>query len=203
MRQFQRRLTYRRKIMQKILTVLINTNKTDIELAEDVEAALNEMQDRTSDGNGVQPVAMVRPMVGAFKERNDVLAFHQKFEIPMAKEPSFLLEDAFQFRLKFMQEELNEFEDGHTKGDMHEAADALVDLIYVVHGTALMMGLPWPMLWHEVQRANMAKIRVENASQSKRGSKLDIVKPAGWVAPNHDAAVGLGPFPIFDHEVKE
>lgn len=135
----------------------------------------------------------------SFKERQDVLAFHQKFHIPMADKPQFLQEEAFQFRLKFMQEELNEFQDGHAAGDMHEAADALVDLAYVLHGTALMMGLPWPMLWNEVQRANMAKVRAAHAGESKRGSALDVIKPAGWKAPDHTAALGTGPWGVFDH----
>ena len=137
--------------------------------------------------------------IAGFKERRDVLAFQQKFEVPMASKPQFLQEEAFQFRLKFMQEELNEFEDGHITGDMHEAADALVDLAYVLHGTALMMGLPWPMLWDEVQRANMAKVRAKHAGESKRGSALDVVKPEGWTPPDHTAALGTGPWGVLDH----
>lgn len=139
-------------------------------------------------------------LIAGFKERRDVLAFQQKFKVPMASSPQFLQEEAFQFRLKFMYEELKEFHDGHVVGDMHEAADALVDLAYVLHGTALMMGLPWPMLWDEVQRANMLKVRARHADESKRGSALDIVKPAGWVGPDHTAALGAGPWGIFDHK---
>lgn len=145
--------------------------------------------------------------VANFKERRDVLVFHQKFCIPMASAPSFLDEEAFKFRLKFMREELNEFEEGHQTCDMHEAADALVDLAYVLHGTALIMGLPWPTLWDEVQRANMAKIRAAHAGESKRGSALDVIKPAGWTPPDHTASLGKGPWPRFNcsgdcHETK-
>lgn len=155
---------------------------------------------------------------GAFKERADVLAFQQKFSVPMAKEPSFLDKAALMFRLKFMVEELQEFSDangltlklelletGATEnpdGDMHGAADALVDLAYVLHGTALMMGLPWPMLWAEVQRANMQKERAKRAADSKRGSAYDVVKPAGWKSPDHVAALGVGPWPVLKLEEK-
>lgn len=130
-----------------------------------------------------------------FSERADVLAFQQKFQVPMASEPSFLDDAGFEFRMKFLKEELIEFEQAHQEGDMHGAADALVDLAYVLHGTALMMGLPWPRLWAEVQRANMTKERAASASQSKRGSALDIIKPTGWVGPDHTAALGEGPWP--------
>lgn len=130
-----------------------------------------------------------------FRERQDVIRFHQKFEVPVAAEPSFLNREAYAFRVKFMQEELDEFQEAHSIGDMHGAADALVDLAYVVHGTAHMMGLPWPQLWGEVQRANITKVRATDASQSKRGTALDVIKPPGWVAPDHTAALGKGPWP--------
>lgn len=131
----------------------------------------------------------------SFRERADVLAFQQKFQVPMAKEPAFLDAETLRFRFKFLEEELQEFWFAHNGGDMHGAADALVDLAYVLHGTALMMGLPWPVLWAEVQRANMAKERATHASQSKRGSALDVIKPEGWRGPDHTAALGVGPWP--------
>ena len=77
-----------------------------------------------------------------FRERQDVIHFHQKFGVPVATEPSFLNCEAYAFRVKFMQEELDEFREAHSTGDMHGAADALVDLAYVVHGTAHMMACP-------------------------------------------------------------
>lgn len=118
-------------------------------------------------------------------ELEDVRDFHTKFGVPMADRPAFLEESMEEFRTKFMQEELNEFSDACGIGNMEKAADALVDLVYVVIGTALMMGLPWPELWAEVQRANMEKRRAVSASESKRGSTLDVVKPEGWRGPDH------------------
>lgn len=150
----------------------------------------------------------IDPRAAGHRELIDVLAFHQKFGVPMPSEPSFLGPEAFGFRMKFMQEELNEFHDDHSAGDMLKAADALVDLVYVTVGTALMMGLPWPRLWAEVQRANMAKERATSSGQSKRGTALDVIKPEGWKAPDHSAAlpktriaIGTGQvsgWPVFD-----
>ena len=120
----------------------------------------------------------------------DVAAFHEKFEVPCASAPSFLDWHAQGFREKFMQEELDEFTAACKLGNMEDAADALVDLVYVALGTAHMMGLPWQKLWDSVQRANMAKVRAQTAGDSKRGTRLDVVKPAGWAAPNHTEALG-------------
>lgn len=39
--------------------------------------------------------------------------------------------------------------------------------------------------WTRVHAANMAKERATSSDQSKHGSAQDIIKPAGWTAPNH------------------
>lgn len=149
------------------------------------------------------------------KENNNVRAFHDKFGIVNPTTPHFLNEKVLGFRIKFMYEELKEFIQasgynievalGHHPGnefqmmkpeqDMHGMADALVDLVYVAHGTALMMGIPWEKIWDEVQKKNMLKERATSADQSKRGSKLDVIKPKGWTPPDHSAALGKGPYP--------
>jgi predicted HAD superfamily Cof-like phosphohydrolase len=136
-------------------------------------------------------------------DNGDVLAFQQKFDVPMAPSPAFLDEEAETFRVKFMQEELDEFQEACDQLDLAKAADALVDLVYVVHGTALMMGLPWQALWAEVQRANMEKVRATSAEQSKRRSTLDVIKPEGWRPPNHVPALGCcDPYAIFDTKTR-
>lgn len=68
--------------------------------------------------------------------------------------------------------------------DLHGQLDALVDLSYVTHGTAVMQGIRrFDEAFCAVHRANMGKVRAESADQSKRGTKLDVVKPKGWSAP--------------------
>lgn len=130
----------------------------------------------------------------------DVGAFHDKFNVPGAEEPSFLPWEAWNFRVKFLQEELQELRDAHAANDMHGAADALVDLVYVAYGTAIKMGLGpvWDELWANVQGANMAKVRATSAGQSKRGSSLDVIKPEGWTPPDHTPQLGSGPWPTLE-----
>ncbi len=45
--------------------------------------------------------------------------------------------------------------------------------------------------WQEVLRANMSKVKaeVEGDGRSKRDAKFDIVKPKGWVGPNHQKVI--------------
>lgn len=47
----------------------------------------------------------------------------------------------------------------------------------------------WAELWADVQRANMSKERALKASDSKRGSTWDVVKPTGWVGPQTEAII--------------
>jgi predicted HAD superfamily Cof-like phosphohydrolase len=118
---------------------------------------------------------------------DDVGKFHQKFDLdnvtynkpgPRPVDPELI-----EFRRKFMQEELDEFIEAYANGDIEKMADSLVDLSYVVLGTAHLLGLPWPQLFREVQRANMTKVRAKHADESKRGSTFDVVKPEGWRPP--------------------
>ncbi|MFA6064039.1 MAG: hypothetical protein WC736_15730 [Gallionella sp.] len=182
--------------MEKVILIALDTDLSDVELGDAVAAALGNMQDQTSDGNGSPPaVICAGTPKHRFSDRVDVLAFQQKFRIPMAKEPSWLPEELFQFRYMFLQEELHEFYVAQLERDMEGAADALVDLCYMLHGTALMMGLPWPVLWEEVHRKNLLKVRATSSKESKRHSSFDIIKPAGWVGPDHSKALGKGPWP--------
>ncbi len=114
----------------------------------------------------------------------DVLAFHQYFKLPVGFRPTLLDPFIEDFRVKFMHEELREFQVACAIGDLPGAADALIDLAYVVHGTAVMMGLPWERLWNEVHQANMRKVNVLSAQDSKRNSVYDVKKPPGWVGPD-------------------
>lgn len=112
----------------------------------------------------------------------DVKAFHKKFGLIVSDVPVRLTDRKADERIEFMQEELDEYVAGVAEKDMAKIADSLVDLVYVALGTAVMHGLPWALLWNEVQRANMAKVR----GTTHRGHAVDVMKPPGWVPPNHD-----------------
>lgn len=145
------------------------------------------------------------------KEFQDVRDFHQKFELLCFDKPARLTKRKLVERVEFMLEELLEFtqsagldvqvardEDGEwyshvepglsvEEQDMAGQADALVDLVYVALGTAVMLGLPWDWLWDDVQRANMAKVR----GMTKRGHAVDVTKPPGWQGPQTQRILDL------------
>lgn len=118
--------------------------------------------------------------------------FHEKFGLPLG-DKDMLMEnpEAINFRGDFMQEELDEFHEAVAWGDNVKAFDALLDLAYVVYGTALFMGITpdkWRRGLEAVHRANMAKVRAQSSSDSKRGTTFDVVKPEGWTGPEEELA---------------
>ena len=119
---------------------------------------------------------------------SDVGDFHERFGLHRSDtEPGLqrVSDDLLDFRKKFMQEELDEFNRGLEEGDEAEMFDALLDLVYVAMGTAHLLGYPWQQGWEAVHAANMAKVRAsKDGKDSKRGSSWDIVKPAGWTPPD-------------------
>lgn len=119
----------------------------------------------------------------------DVALFHRKFGAPSHLDTPFGLppDDLFQFRYKFLTEELHELISAYQDKDLQKYLDALLDLVYVAYGTALSSGVSpelWYKLWATVQEANMTKVKAASIADSKRGWRGDVVKPAGWVSPD-------------------
>jgi predicted HAD superfamily Cof-like phosphohydrolase len=107
----------------------------------------------------------------------DIKAFHEKFGLAYDGPPRDLPKDLASFRLGFIFEELDELIIAENKADQ---LDALVDLVYVVMGTAYLQGFDFKEAWDRVHKANMAKIR----GASKRSEGYDVIKPEGWTAPD-------------------
>lgn len=110
-----------------------------------------------------------------------------------------------EFRRKFLLEEAKEYSTATYRGNhslhltadlkdrvgevtehLADALDALVDTLYVALGNAYLHGFgdKFVEAWDRVHSKNMAKVRVERADQSKRGSTFDVVKPEGWTPPD-------------------
>lgn len=111
-----------------------------------------------------------------------IVIMHEHYGLRAPSTPRQLDQETHDYRVKFLHEELQEYIEAET---LEDKIDALVDLVVVAMGTAHMHGFDWSSHWNEVHRANMQKERCTDASQSKRGSALDLIKPEGWVGPSH------------------
>lgn len=115
-----------------------------------------------------------------------VAEFNRKFDLPRPNVPTTLSQEDINFRVNFMLEELLELKEALQAGDHAQALDALVDLAYVLYGTVLWTGLAgvFREAFTVVHAANLAKEQVKAADESKRGHKLDLIKPEGWIPPD-------------------
>jgi len=120
---------------------------------------------------------------------NDLREMHAKFgfreiveTLPREKLAAFL-----EFRLKFLQEELDEAKTAESAEDI---VDAMIDLCVVAIGTLDAFNVNSYEAWNRVHTANMAK---EKGIKKERPNPLglpDLIKPAGWTAPTHADNVG-------------
>lgn len=62
-----------------------------------------------------------------------------------------------------------------------ETADALTDLVVVIVGMGLELGMPLDVLWAEVHRSNMAKVCPDGEVKLREDGK--VLKPDGWTPP--------------------
>lgn len=139
-----------------------------------------------------------------FSPFRDVKDFHEKFDLAYYGPPRLLPEKVAKFREQFIYEEYVEYSEATAIGTVNvtnhhmtenpnrqiagyldKSLDALVDLAYVTLGAAYLHGFDFEEAWRRVHRANMKKVRASEASQSKRNSLLDVIKPEGWKPPSH------------------
>lgn len=148
----------------------------------------------------------------------DVEEFHNHFGIHYEGLPRNLSPELLHARVKFMREELGEYEDAtdkttfeldlrtqnpalqqhpdvrfsrdRTTKALGESLDALVDLVYVALGTAHMHGFDFRVAWDRVHQANMKKVCPPDAPQTpEQRMKMKVSKPKGWRSPNHSDLV--------------
>ena len=97
------------------------------------------------------------------------------------------MRELLQFRIRFLEEELNELK---TAENPQDVVDALVDLCVVAIGTMDVMSVDPYRAWDEVLKANMKKrVGIKESRPNPLGLP-DLIKPAGWVGPDHDDNVG-------------
>ena len=126
----------------------------------------------------------------------DIHDMHTKFGVRDAvqKFDSVMLRTFLRFRLDFLHEELGETEKAAQTGiplDAEEVVDGLIDLCVVAIGTLDALGVDPYKAWDEVHKANMTKeVGVKESRPNPLGLP-DLVKPEGWVGPDHSGNHGL------------
>lgn len=121
---------------------------------------------------------------------SDIADMHRQFGVNEAVRnmDKDKLKAFLEFRIRFLQEELDEM---RNTDDPEEVTDALIDLCVVAIGTLDALDIDAYKAWDEVHRANMSKKVGVKASRPNPLGLPDLIKPEGWVAPSHTGNIGL------------
>ena len=86
-----------------------------------------------------------------------VLEFHQKYGSEFYQTPTLPSTETLLLRSRLIAEEAAEFISAASQKDMEGMTDAICDLLYVVYGSAVALGVDIEPCFAEVQRSNMSK----------------------------------------------
>ena len=121
------------------------------------------------------------------KDMNE-MASKYKIQDAVNNLDSAQLKAFLQFRINFLQEELDEMKKAATPNqpiDAEEVVDALIDLCVVAIGTLDLFDINAYEAWDEVLKANMnKKVGIKETRPNPLGLP-DLIKPEGWKAPDH------------------
>lgn len=132
----------------------------------------------------------------------DIADMHTKFGVnaKLRELDSAKLEAFLKFRIDFLEEELEEmrkalvdYQSGKIDGSKaaDDTVDALIDLCVVAIGTLDGFDVNAYEAWDRVHNANMSKeVGIKESRPNPLGLP-DLIKPAGWTAPQHADNVGM------------
>ena len=95
------------------------------------------------------------------------------------------------FRFRFLQEEVNEGFKAIDEKDAEGYVDSLIDLVVVAVGTLDLLNVDFDRAWDSVLEANLAKEVGVKASRPNPLGLPDLIKPEGWVGPDHTGNHGI------------
>jgi len=120
----------------------------------------------------------------------DIADMHAKYGVnPKVREfDKEKLQKFLEFRIAFLQEELDEMKSAK---DGDDVVDALIDLCVVAIGTLNAFDIDSQKAWNRVHCANMNKEVGIKASRPNPLGLPDLIKPEGWTSPIHTDNIGL------------
>ena len=127
---------------------------------------------------------------------SDIARMHTKFGVNavIRKLDKEKLKKFLQFRLDFLQEELDEAKEALASGKADRAedvVDAMIDLCVVAVGTLDAFDVNTDIAWDSVYIKNMEKTPGIKPERPNPLGLPDLIKPEGWSAPTHANNVGL------------
>jgi predicted HAD superfamily Cof-like phosphohydrolase len=118
------------------------------------------------------------------KQLLSVLVFQKGVNAPLPETPTMLSDERRELRQRLLQEEVNALASAE---NMNDVADAIVDCLYILLGTAHEFGIAdrLPQLFDEVHRSNMSKFDENGKAIYREDGK--VIKPDTYRAPKLDS----------------
>jgi len=88
--------------------------------------------------------------------------FHKKYCHKIGTGPQLLDNPLFKFRENLINEEYNELKKAIDKKDLIEVIDGICDLLYVIFGLCVCMGINIEPFFKEIHESNMSKDQPKN-----------------------------------------
>ena len=127
---------------------------------------------------------------------DDINAMHQKFGVhdwfrnELKKDPN-KLKEFLEFRMKMVQEEVDETNEAIQHKDPEEIVDGLIDICVFAIGTLDAFGVDAYAAWDQIYNANMMKkVGVKEGRPNPLGLP-DLIKPDNWENPSHKDNHGM------------
>ena len=121
---------------------------------------------------------------------DDMYHMHKKFGvhewIKKNKDDKELMKKFLEFRIRFLQEELDETRKAVEESDAEEIVDGLIDLCVVAIGTLDAFDVNARQAWNEIYDANMSKEPGVKESRPNPLGLPDLIKPDDWEPPCHE-----------------
>ena len=113
------------------------------------------------------------------KPQAQVKEFHELFELPAHDRPTFEAADRLRTQHTLIEEEVDELRRAFQNRDMVECIDALADILYVVYGFAVSLGVDIEPFLDEVHNNNLTKVGPNGEVIRREDGK--VLKPANYV----------------------
>jgi predicted HAD superfamily Cof-like phosphohydrolase len=111
-----------------------------------------------------------------------VKAFMEAFGQAVPARATMPDEETMQLRLKLIAEEVSEFAESVQENDIVNAAKELADILYVVYGAGLAMGINLDQVFHDVHNSNMSKLGADGKPVYREDGK--VIKGPNYEKPN-------------------
>lgn len=120
---------------------------------------------------------------------NDIYMMHSKFGVKKwfeaNKHDKELMANYLAFRMSMVKEEYDETMEAIEAKDAEEVVDGLIDIIVFALGTLDIFNVDAGDAWNRIYRANMQKEPGVKSGRPNPYGLPDMLKPEGWVNPNH------------------